>query len=65
MADPHRAEPDYPLPESPPCPFCGQRDTYLQNPFGTVLSVAQYYCRRCRTVFEWVKRQGRQRPSED
>lgn len=47
---------DFPLPASPACPFCGGNDTHLESPFGSVLSVAQYYCRRCRTVFEWIKR---------
>jgi hypothetical protein len=47
----------YPLPKSVECPFCRGTDTYLQTPFGSVLSVAQYYCRKCRTPFEWMKRQ--------
>ncbi len=47
---------DYPLPDAVECPFCGGNDTHLENPFGSVLSVAQYYCRRCRTIFEWIKR---------
>jgi len=49
-------EEDYGLPASVECPFCRDSDTQLENPFGSVLSVAQYYCRRCRTIFEWVKR---------
>ena len=49
---------DFPLPESPTCPFCGGNDTHLESAFGSVLSVAQYYCRNCRTVFEWIKRTG-------
>ena len=47
--------PDYELPRSPECPFCGGDDTELHSPFGTALSVATYWCRRCRTAFEWVK----------
>ncbi len=47
---------DFPLPESVECPFCRGSDTRVETPFGSVLSVAQYYCRRCRTVFEWIKR---------
>jgi hypothetical protein len=50
---------DYPLPPSVTCPFCGERDTRIHSPFGRVMSVSQYYCRRCRTVFEWVKWEGR------
>jgi hypothetical protein len=43
------------LPESVDCAFCGGRDTYLVNPFGGQLSVAQYWCRACRTAFEYIK----------
>lgn len=51
---PADAEPDL-LPESAPCPFCDGRDTHLVNPFGGQLSVAQYWCRSCRTAFEFIK----------
>jgi hypothetical protein len=44
------------LPERVACPFCGQAETELHAPFGSVLSVAAYWCRRCRTAFEWIKR---------
>lgn len=43
------------LPESAPCPFCDGTETHLVNPFGGQLSVAQYWCRRCRTAFEFIK----------
>lgn len=43
------------LPESAPCPFCGASDSELVSPFGGALSVAQYWCRRCRTGFEYLK----------
>ena len=46
---------EYDLPEQPACPFCDERDTELHSPFGSALSVATYWCRRCRTAFEWVK----------
>lgn len=52
----------YSLPRSVECPFCGGENTYLETPFGSVLSVAQYYCRDCRTIFEWVKRRGSNPP---
>lgn len=45
----------YDLPEAPSCPFCDGSETELHSPFGTALSVATYWCRRCRTAFEWVK----------
>jgi hypothetical protein len=43
------------LPKAAPCPFCEGTDTHLVNPFGGQLSVAQYWCRRCRTAFEFIK----------
>ena len=43
------------LPENAPCPFCEGTDTRLINPFGGQLSVAQYWCNRCRTGFEYLK----------
>ena len=43
------------LPEAAPCPFCEGRDTKLLNPFGGQLSVAQYWCNRCRTGFDYLK----------
>ena len=53
---PRAAEPDERLlPESVTCPFCAGAETELFSPFGSVASVAQYYCRGCRTVFEYLK----------
>lgn len=46
---------EYGLPEGLACPFCEGTETELHSPFGTALSVATYWCRRCRTAFEWVK----------
>ena len=40
------------IPESVECPFCGQSETEQFSAFGSALSVSQYYCRRCRTVFD-------------
>ena len=37
------------------CPFCDGRDTELLSPVGGQLSVAQYWCRRCRTGFDYFK----------
>jgi hypothetical protein len=48
-------EPEPELPESAPCPFCEGRETRLLSPFGGQLSVAQYWCDRCRTGFEYIK----------
>lgn len=49
---------DVGLPEHVSCPFCGQQDTELHSPFGPQLSVATYWCRRCRSPFEWIKWRG-------
>lgn len=43
------------LPAAAACPFCDGRETELVSPFGGQLSVAQYWCRRCRTGFEYLK----------
>lgn len=47
---------DFGLPEAVPCPFCGGRETELHSPFGGQLSTATYWCRRCRSAFEFFKR---------
>lgn len=43
----------YPISVS--CAFCGGSETELHSPFGSALSVATYWCRSCRTPFEWIK----------
>ncbi len=37
------------------CPFCGSRDTTLENPFGPTLCRAIYHCSACRQPFEQFK----------
>jgi hypothetical protein len=37
------------------CPFCGSTETRRETDFGTTLAYAQFYCRACRTPFEWIK----------
>lgn len=37
------------------CPHCGADDVELEAAFGGSLMSSQFYCRSCRTVFEWVK----------
>lgn len=44
--------------EAVKCPFCGGGDTRLEAPFGSTLGLAQYWCRTCRTVFEFLKWEG-------
>lgn len=46
------------LPAAVECPFCGGRETEQFSAFGSALSVSQYWCRPCRTVFEFMKRRG-------
>jgi len=43
------------LPLAPPCPFCERRDTELMNAFGSQLSVSTYWCKACRSPFEFMK----------
>lgn len=49
------AGPNQELPEAAECPFCGGRETRQFASFGSALSTSQYYCDRCRTVFEYMK----------
>jgi len=37
------------------CPHCGSADVEVEAAFGGSLMSRQFYCRGCRTVFEWVK----------
>lgn len=50
-----RAEAPGALPDAPPCTFCGGAETELMNAFGSQLSVATYWCRTCRSPFEFMK----------
>ena len=50
------------LPQAPPCPFCEGSETELQSAFGSQLSVATFWCRRCRSPFEFMKWSGTRRP---
>ena len=38
------------------CPYCGARDTTLENPFGPTPCRAIFWCNRCRQPFEQFKR---------
>ena len=37
------------------CPYCGSRDTALENPFGPTPCRAIFYCNHCRQPFEQFK----------
>jgi ring-1,2-phenylacetyl-CoA epoxidase subunit PaaD len=50
--DDSRALPVLPIAE---CPYCGSRDTTLENAFGPSLCRAIYYCSACRQPFEQFK----------
>ncbi len=43
------------LPEAPTCPFCGGNETEQFAAFGSAASTSQFYCRPCRSVFEFFK----------
>lgn len=49
-----RAEPAE-LPASVVCPYCGSRQTTLENPFGPTLCRAIYHCAACTQPFEAFK----------
>jgi ring-1,2-phenylacetyl-CoA epoxidase subunit PaaD len=42
-------------PGSATCPWCGSRDTVLENPFGPTRCRAIFWCNRCRQPFEQFK----------
>jgi hypothetical protein len=46
---------DFGIPERVPCPFCAGAETELHSAFGGQLSTSTYWCRHCRTAFEWFK----------
>lgn len=43
------------LPTFAVCPFCGSKDTTMDNAFGPTPCRAVYYCRACRNPFEQFK----------
>ncbi|MDH3732724.1 MAG: hypothetical protein OEU54_04285 [Gemmatimonadota bacterium] len=43
------------LPDSVRCPFCNLEDTEQFSTFGGQVSTSQYYCNRCRTVFDFFR----------
>jgi ring-1,2-phenylacetyl-CoA epoxidase subunit PaaD len=42
-------------PGSATCPWCGSRDTAMENPFGPTRCRAIFWCNRCRQPFEQFK----------
>jgi hypothetical protein len=53
--DAAEVKPSGPDPRCPRCPFCGSAATELLSLFGSQLLTEQYYCRTCRTPFEYIK----------
>ncbi len=43
------------LEEVPPCPYCGSKDTHMENLFGPTACRSIYYCDACRQPFEAMK----------
>lgn len=52
------------LPSAIKCPFCGSEESEQFSTFGSSLSLSQYYCNGCRTVFEAFKWRERQSGDE-
>lgn len=50
-----RSEAPGSMPERPPCPFCEGVETEIMNAFGSHASVSTYWCRKCRSPFEFMK----------
>lgn len=46
---------DFGIPDNVRCPFCERDETELHSAFGGQLSTSTYWCRHCRTAFEWFK----------
>ncbi len=46
---------DIGIPTNAICPFCGSRQTNVENPFGPTPCRAIYYCASCRNPFEVFK----------
>lgn len=53
------------LTEPAECPFCGSTNTVLENPFGTTLCRAMYYCVDCRNPIERFRPPGDSLPAPD
>ncbi len=45
------------------CPFCGSDETEPDGIYGCHMMLAQYYCRACRTCFDWVREEWRAVPA--
>ncbi|WP_419095746.1 hypothetical protein [Aeribacillus alveayuensis] len=42
------------------CSFCDSTDVAIVSAFGTAQLVSQYYCRKCKSVFEFIRWQTEQ-----
>ena len=57
MAPPphHSGDLEIKLMEAVTCPYCGSRDTIMDNPFGPTLCQSLHYCRACQQSFQRFK----------
>jgi|GEM_PF-1183692 len=46
---------EFAVPPTILCPFCQGEETELHSAFGGQLSTSTYWCRECKTAFEWFK----------
>ncbi len=51
----HTGDLEIKLMEAVTCPYCGSRDTVMDNPFGPTLCQSLHYCRSCQQSFQRFK----------
>ncbi len=51
----HTGDLEIKLMEAETCPYCGSRDTVMDNPFGPTLCQSLHYCRSCQQSFQRFK----------
>jgi ring-1,2-phenylacetyl-CoA epoxidase subunit PaaD len=51
----HSGDLEIKLMEAVTCPYCGSRDTVMDNPFGSTLCQSLHYCQACQQSFQRFK----------
>jgi ring-1,2-phenylacetyl-CoA epoxidase subunit PaaD len=51
----HTGDIEFKLMEVVTCPYCGSKDTVMDNPFGPTLCQSLHYCRTCQQSFQRFK----------
>ncbi len=51
----HHGDIEIKLMEAVECPYCGSKDTVMDNPFGPTLCQSLHYCRACQQSFQRFK----------